>query len=286
LSRGEALIGENDCQSCHKVAGKSIGPSYLEIGQRYAEDDNALEYLTGKIIAGGGGVWGENAMAAHPDLAADEAADMVRYIMNLAKEDEDRLPLRGEYLATLPEGDPGKGVFILRAAYQDKGADELPSLSTEKTLVLRNSFIDPHGFDDFNDVQKLSFGGRNLLLPGAAGSFVTLKDVSLAGVSGLTVMASAPRPMVNAVGGTVELRLGAPDGELLGTSSVLEPSDQPPGPTSPPAMLQVPVQLPSGVSPTEMQDLYLVFNPLDGADGTIMIVMGIQVQLSSGTPTK
>lgn len=43
LSRGEALIGENDCQSCHKVAGESIGPSYLKIGQRYAEDENTLE---------------------------------------------------------------------------------------------------------------------------------------------------------------------------------------------------------------------------------------------------
>lgn len=286
LSRGEALIGENDCQSCHKVAGKSIGPSYLEIGQRYAEDDNALEYLTGKIISGGGGVWGENAMAAHPDLATDEAADMVRYIMNLAKDDKEKLPLNGEYLATLPEGDPGKGVFILRAAYQDKGANELPSLSSEATLVLRNTSIDPHAFDDFNDVQKLSFGGRNLVLPSDAGSFMALKDVSLNGVSGITVMASAPKPMVNAAGGTVELRLGGPDGELLGVSRVLEPSNQRPGPNSPPAMLQIPVELPVGTDPAASQDIYLVFKPMEGGSGTIMIVMGVQVQLEAATPTK
>ncbi|MTB50438.1 ThuA domain-containing protein [Lewinella sp. W8] len=286
LSRGEALMGESDCQSCHKVAGESIGPSYLKIGQRYAEDDNALEYLTGKIISGGGGVWGENAMAAHPDLATDEAADMVRYIMGLAKAEKEKLPLKGEYLAALPEGDPGKGVFILRAAYQDNGSDDLPSLSSERTLVLRNAFLDPHGFDDFHEVQKLSFGGRNLALPGAAGAYMALKDISLNGVSGITLMASAPKPMVNAVGGSVELRLGGPDGELLGTSNVLEPTEGMPGPNSPPSVLQVPVELPAGFDATKSHDVYLVFKPTGGGDGTIMIIMGVQVQLTGGMPTK
>lgn len=94
--------------------------------------------------------------------------------------------------------------------------------------------IDPHAFDDFNYVQKLSCGGMNLVLPSDAWAFMALKDVSLNGVSGITVMASAPKPMVNAAGGTVELCLGNPDGELLGTSRLLEPSNQRPGPSSPP----------------------------------------------------
>lgn len=287
LSRGEALIGENDCQSCHKVAGKSIGPSYLEIGQRYAEDDNALEYLTGKIIAGGGGVWGENAMAAHPDLATDEAADMVRYIMNLAKAEEDKLPLKGEYLATLPKGDPGKGVFILRGAYQDKGADGLPSLSEEHTLVLRNTNVHPFTFDGYDNVQKMSFGGMNFLMPEGSGSYTMLEGVDLNGVSSVTVVAAAPKPQVNATGGTIELRLGAPDGALVGTSPLLEQSMELPGMSGKaPPVLPIPVVLPADVDRSEKHDLYAVFKTPNGEDGIVMIVLGFMVGLDAEAPTK
>ncbi|MBC6993475.1 ThuA domain-containing protein [Neolewinella lacunae] len=281
LSKGAVLIGENDCISCHKVAEKSIGPNYTEIATRYAGDANAEEYLTGKIIAGGSGVWGETAMAAHPELATSDAVEMVQYILSLAKKsDQAALPLKGSYLPTLPEGDPGMGVFILRAAYLDRGTDGLPALGAEKTLVLRNANINPHSFTAYQDVRKLSFGGRNLLLPEKSGAYALLSDVSLAGISAISLVASAPVPMINAVGGTVELHLDTPDGPLLGTSPLLKTTDQMPGQSAAaPPLLTVPLTLPTGTSPTDQHDLYFVFKSPDGADGVIMVVMGVMVQL-------
>lgn len=281
LSKGAVLIGENDCISCHKVAEKSIGPNYREIAQRYATDKNALEYLTGKIIGGGGGVWGENVMAAHPELATEDAADMVRYILGLAKDnDEGALPLAGNYVPNLPEGDPGKGVFILRAAYLDKGAEGLPSLGTEATVVLRNANIDAHSFDEFKDVRKLSFG-RNLIIPEGDGAYVMLKDVTLSGVSAVSFMASAPVPMVGASGGKIELHFDGPDGPLLGTSPLLEKTNEMPGQGGGmPSLLTVPVALPAAIAAGSTHDLYIVFrSPDGGGEGSIMVVTGVMVQL-------
>jgi cytochrome c len=280
------LIGENDCISCHKVAEKSIGPNYQEIAERYAEYENALDYLTGKVLAGGGGVWGETAMAAHPELATNDAVEMIQYILGLAN-DAEVLPLKGAYVPTLPEGDPGKGVFIMRAAYTDKGADGLPALSAAKTLVLRNANINPHSFDEFKDINKLSFGGNNLLLPAATGAYAMLKDVSMAGVSAISFVATAPIPMVGAVGGTIELRLDGPEGPLLGTSPLLETTNEGPGQGGGmPPLLTVPVVLPAETSAASTHDLYVVFHSPEGKEGVLMVVMGIMVQLEKGAVMK
>ncbi|MFT5998310.1 MAG: cytochrome c [Neolewinella sp.] len=286
MSKGAVLIGENDCISCHKVAEKSIGPNYQEIAVRYANDENALEYLTGKVLAGGSGVWGETAMAAHPELATNDAVDMIRYILSLAN-DVEALPLKGEYLPTLPEGDPGKGVFIMRAAYTDKGADDLPALGAAKTVVLRNANINPHSFDEVKDVNKLSFGGNNLLLPAATGAYAMLKDISMAGVSAISFVATAPVPMVGAVGGTIELRLDDAEGPLLGTSPLLEPTNDMPGQGGGmPPLLTVPVVLPAEISPASRHDLYVVFHSADGKDGVVMVVMGVMVELEKAAAMK
>ena len=274
------LIGENDCLACHKVAEKSVGPNYTEIAARYAGDGDAREMLAGKIIAGGGGNWGENVMSAHPELAKDDALAMVRYILSLSDKKAAGLPLRGDYAVQLPDDDAGTGVYILRAAYQDKGAQGLPGLTSEKTVVLRNANLNVFGFDTYEKVRKMTFGGRNLLLPDAPGAYMVLKDVSLAGVEALNVTAMAPKPQVNAIGGAVELHLGAPDGPLVGKSDYLEATEQFNPNAAPAAPLHIPVTTPAGTDPAGLQDLYLVFTHPTETQGMPMVVTGFQVQLA------
>ena len=66
LSKGKSLIDESDCFSCHRIEVKSIGPSYLQVAQRYKNDPGAPAILARRIIAGSVGIWGEHAMSAHP----------------------------------------------------------------------------------------------------------------------------------------------------------------------------------------------------------------------------
>ncbi len=278
MSRGEVLIGENDCLACHKVAEKSIGPNYQEIAERYTDDADAREMLAGKIINGGTGNWGENVMSAHPELSQDDAISMVRYILDLTPGEGSTMPLRGDYAFELPAGDPGKGVYILRAAYQDKGANGLPGLTSEETLVLRNANVHVFSFDTYEKVRKLSNGGRDLLLPDAPGAYVSLDDVTLDGVNGMNVIAMAPKPMVNAIGGAVELHVGAPDGPLLGKSDFLEPIDKL-DPTAMPDPLHIPITVPAGTDASAPQDLFLVFTHPTENSGLPMVVMGVQMVL-------
>ncbi len=84
-SKGEKLIAQSDCLSCHKVNEKLVGPAYQEVANKYENNDKNIDYLVGKIKAGGSGVWGEVAMTPHPNLSDDDAKEMAKYILSLRK---------------------------------------------------------------------------------------------------------------------------------------------------------------------------------------------------------
>jgi cytochrome c len=278
LASGKKLIEASDCKGCHSITKKSIGPAYVDVAKKYKGDNTALERLTKKVIAGGSGVWGETPMSAHPQLSTADAADMVKYILNISSEvaGSNSLPVKGNYDAKLPSGDKGKGVYMVRASYEDKGAKGLPSLRSEQTYVLRNAKIDAHNFDVYDNVNKMSYGGNNLAIPSKSGAFLALKQTDLAGISEFRVMATAPKPQLNARGGKVELRLDSPTGKLIGESSMLEPTDKM---DFMPSVLTVPVKLPAPAD-NKPHDVYLVFvNPKDPL-GSLMVVMGVEAVMA------
>lgn len=82
---GEELIKKSDCLTCHKVDVKLIGPAYQEVAAKYPATDANIDLLAGKIIKGGGGVWGDIPMSPHPAISSDDAKEMVRYILSLKK---------------------------------------------------------------------------------------------------------------------------------------------------------------------------------------------------------
>ncbi|GAB3728261.1 ThuA domain-containing protein [Spirosoma lituiforme] len=279
LAGGKKLIEAGDCKACHSITKKSIGPAYMDVAKKYKGDNAALERLTKKVIAGGSGVWGETAMAAHPQLSTADAAEMVKYILNVSSEaaPATALPVKGSYTTNLPAGDKGKGVYIVRASYEDKGAKGLPSLKSEQTFVLRNARADVHSFDVYDNVNKMSFGGNNLAIPSKSGAYMALKQVDLKGVTAFNVMATAPRPQLNAKGGKVELHLDSPTGKLIGESSFLEASDKM---DFKPSQLTIPVKLPVP-SDNKPHDIYLVFTNPKEALGSLMVVMGVEAVLAS-----
>jgi cytochrome c len=277
FATGKRLIGGSDCMACHSLNKKSIGPTYADVSNKYKGDNSALERLTKKIIAGGSGVWGEVAMAGHPQLSTADASEMTKYILNIANEKpkEKTLPVKGTYIAKAPAADKNKGVYIVRAAYEDQGAGGMPSLKSEQSFVLRNSKIDAHGFDEYTDINKMAFGGNNLAIPAKNGAYMTMKQIDLNGITELVVMATAPKPQLNAVGGKVELHLDSPKGKLIGESKFLEPSDKM---DFTPNVLSVPINL-TGVATDKLQDVYAVFvNPK--AEGSLMLVMGLEFKMA------
>ena len=76
-----ALATAKNCMACHAVEKKVVGPSYKEVSAKYAGQPDAVAKLAGKIVKGGGGVWGPVPMPANAQVSPDEATKLATWIM-------------------------------------------------------------------------------------------------------------------------------------------------------------------------------------------------------------
>lgn len=83
--KGKNLIATSDCLACHQIDKKLVGPAYQEVAAKYEFNDKNVDYLAGKIIEGGAGVWGQIPMSPHPDLSRENAKEMAKYVLSLKK---------------------------------------------------------------------------------------------------------------------------------------------------------------------------------------------------------
>lgn len=225
FSRGKSLISGSDCLSCHRVDVRSIGPSYLEVAAKYKDDPKGQAVIAERIINGSVGIWGEHAMSAHPDLSRQDAESIIQYIMGLQDTQGGvaSIPLSGTYVPKVPKGENGKGGYLLRAAYTDKGSGSLRSLTSEKIIALRNPVVNIESFDVAEGTHLMTTPRRSFNII-ADNAYLGFYQVDLTGISEIIISAEASA-RVDAAGGVIEMRLGAPDGTLVGTTekvSVLE----------------------------------------------------------------
>ncbi len=75
------LAKTKNCTACHAVDKKLIGPSYKDVAAKYASDKDAMAKLAKKVREGGVGVWGQIPMPANPQVSADEATALVKWIL-------------------------------------------------------------------------------------------------------------------------------------------------------------------------------------------------------------
>jgi cytochrome c len=76
------LAKAKNCTACHAVDKKLIGPSYKDVAAKYASDKDAVAKLAKKVREGGVGAWGQIPMPANPQVSADEATTLVKWVMS------------------------------------------------------------------------------------------------------------------------------------------------------------------------------------------------------------
>ncbi len=243
VSSGKRLIELSDCKSCHSIDQKSIGPNYKDVAKKYKGRGRQIVALTDKIIKGGGGVWGEQPMAAHPQLKKEDVDEMVKYIMSLADDKKASQPVKGEYLTK----DNGKaGTYMFSASYTDKGANNIGALTGSKTYTLRSATMKANTFDTQKEALKYKLEGVGEVVIVSDKSFISFNDIDFTGIGAFTIMANASNERT--AGGKVEIRLDSPTGQLLGTGDVTKATSSP---------IKVPVSANVG-----FHNLFLVFaNP-------------------------
>lgn len=223
FSRGKTLISESDCLSCHRVDVKSIGPSYLEVAEKYKNNPQEQAAIADRIIKGSVGRWGEHAMSAHPDLSKPDAESIVQYIMGLGDTQEGAaaIPLSGSYVTKVPKAENGQGGYLLRAAYSDKGNGQLQSLTSEKIIALRNPSVSAESFDVAEGIHLMTTPRRSFNIV-QDNAFLGFYNLDLTDIGEVVIFAEAAS-RVDAAGGVIELRLGSPDGTLIGTTEKVAP---------------------------------------------------------------
>ncbi|MGO4609904.1 c-type cytochrome [Variovorax sp. 2RAF20] len=77
----QALATSKACIACHSATQKLVGPSFQDIAGRYKNVPGALDSLAGKMIKGSAGVWGPMPMPPNPQLSAEDANKLARWIL-------------------------------------------------------------------------------------------------------------------------------------------------------------------------------------------------------------
>ena len=227
--QGEATIsGKNimlslDCKSCHKEAETSIGPSFVQVSQKYAKDPNAASYLAQKIVKGGGGVWGEVAMAAHPTLPEGDVSQIVQWVLSLSNKEavKKSLPQSG---SITPEQKKPNTALILTASYTDKGGTNIKALTGRNSIALRSNSVLFTGKEEMKGYTSIGFNGLNYMIIPLGEGWFKIDSIDLTGIKAINIFAGWQQPP--AYGFDFEIKLDAPDGKTLGKGSLTPPSDK------------------------------------------------------------
>lgn len=82
---GEKLVEAARCYACHQMRETLLGPPYVAIAARHAQNRGVMrEVLARKIVHGGGGNWGQVPMVPNQWVTLEEARIMADWILDLA----------------------------------------------------------------------------------------------------------------------------------------------------------------------------------------------------------
>ncbi|HEU5148172.1 MAG TPA: ThuA domain-containing protein [Chryseosolibacter sp.] len=248
---GKGLVMSLDCKSCHKENEKSIGPSYMQIAQKYGKDAEATNYLTGKILKGSQGVWGETQMPAHPTLPESDAHQIVSWILSLAGENtaEKSLPVSGTI--TPPRELEPEMALVISATYTDKGGNNIKALTASNSLAIPSSHIQFTGKEQVEGFVPFKFNSNNVLIIPSEEGWFALDSIDLTGVRSIDIVLGWQQ--APSIPLAFEVRQDSPSGKLLGKGRMAAPKkDQKAG------TAQVSI---SPVRNGGLHKLYFIFKP-------------------------
>ena len=215
LPPGLELMKRSDCFNCHMVDRKLIGPSYLEVANRYRDDPKALDISAKRIVEGSSGVWGEIPMVPHPQHGIEQSRQMMEWVLSLGSESGDVVlsGLKGNFEVPRPEKkkEDVSHVLILEATYLDGGAPPIAPLTGAETIRLRSPRVQAEASTEHDKLVITGRGAGSI----AHNSFLKFADMNLTGIRKATVQVSSGGP-----GGRIEFRHGAIDGMLLGSVDI------------------------------------------------------------------
>lgn len=204
----------SDCLNCHAVDRRVVGPSFLEIADRYRGDHEAHERAVQRVRDGSSEVWGTQPMLPHPDLTPEALNEMVGWVLSLTEE-EVAGTLERAFNGQLETEAEATGSWVIDASWEDSGGEieSLPSVVGEARIVLRSRRVEGEHASHLRGTSILeseSASGGAFLGNIQPNNHMRIDHVDLAGIGRVRISVASA-----GAGATVELRVDDPDGPLL-----------------------------------------------------------------------
>jgi cytochrome c len=210
---GFARMRQSDCFNCHAVEQRVVGPSLLEIADRYRGEPGALEATVGRVLKGSSGEWGPIPMLPHPQRTTDELHSMVSWIFSLEKGRTEPAMTRGLNGQVTAPNDPNAAAGVLEATYLDGGRSPIAPLPGKATVRLRPRRLEAEAADHLAGAAVVSAEGASRgkgVRASAPTAALRFSKLNLSSSGSVTCrVAGTGRD------GKVELRAGTIEGECI-----------------------------------------------------------------------
>ncbi len=149
---GMALIRKSDCLNCHAVNRALVGPSFLEIANKYRKQPEQVDISIQRVLQGSTGVWGKVGMLPHPQHTPEQVRQMVEYVFSVSADSSNpsKQGLRGT-IQTKKDAN----VVRLEAHYTDLGRETIPALTGSRSITLRNRLMQAESADEKSKTKEL-----------------------------------------------------------------------------------------------------------------------------------
>ncbi len=214
-SPGLALIRRSDCLNCHATNRRLVGPSFVEIADKYRNDPHQLPKSAARVREGSTGVWGKIGMLPHQQHTEAEVLQMVEHVFSVTA-DKSNPSAQGFTNEFVLDADSGR--LRLEATYTDLGRDDIPKLDGIAVVTLRSRTIQAEAADAFQGSQKL--GSDRAEGKAFMGGINHDGYLQLDGIRMDDLTAMSARVASAGVGGVIEIHSGSVDGPLLATMPV------------------------------------------------------------------
>ena len=212
---GLSLIRKSDCLNCHATNRRLVGPSFVEIADKYRNDPHQLAKSAARVREGSTGIWGKVGMLPHAQHTEAEVLKMVEYVFSTTATAAN--PSAQGFSNAVEIGD-ASDQLQLQATYTDLGRGDIPKLEGIAVVKLRNRTLQAEAADEVKGAQKLGSDkaqGKHFIGGINHDAFLRFQKVTLDGVKSLRVRVASA-----GAGGNIEVHRGSVDGPLLGSVTI------------------------------------------------------------------
>ena len=215
---GKILTQTLDCKNCHKEDEKSVGPAFMLVSKKYANNPKAHDYLSQKIRNGGAGVWGQVAMAAHPDISQQDLDKIIAWIFSLSDKNAKNKSLPQEGSIIPPAKGQPNAALVLTASYTDKGGNNVKPLTGNALISLGSNVYTFTGTEKLNGFSVYNADGKKyLVIPHSPGWF-SISHTDLTGVRSVDLYIGSV--LASKGDYSFGIKLDSPEGKVIGKGAV------------------------------------------------------------------